>query len=80
MTSRRNLLTFLAFATSLTATSMQPCQPLGTVSRAAIRHAYESTQACVAKSYEDARIVYELQTRLRQFPPDPTSEQPKGRR
>ncbi len=80
MTSRRNLLTFLAFAIGLTVTSMQPCQPLGTVSPAAIRHAYQSTQACVAKSYEDARIVYELQTRLRRFPAGPAADEQKGRR
>jgi len=59
---------FFALSVGLTVAGVKP-NDLRQISLrpAAIRHTYYSTQARVVRYYENARIVYEVQSRLREF-------------
>jgi hypothetical protein len=59
---------FFALSVGLTVAGVKP-NDLRQISLrpAAIRHTYYSTQARIVRYYENARIVYEVQSRLREF-------------
>ena len=59
---------FFALSVGLTVAGVKPADLRQISLRpAAVRHTYYATQAKVVRYYENARIVYELQSRLREF-------------
>ena len=59
---------FFALSVALTVAGVKPADLRQISLRpSAIRHTYYSTQAKVVRYYENARIVYEVQSRLREF-------------
>ncbi len=73
---------FFALSVGLTVAGVKPADLRQVSLRpAAIRRTYYATQAKVVRYYENARIVYELQSRLREFrrvePAEPGPSKPK---
>jgi hypothetical protein len=69
---------FFALSVSLTVAGVKPADLRQISLRpAAIRHTYYNTQARVVRYYDNVRIVYEVQSRLREFKRNAPSESPR---